>query len=83
MRKPPALFVAGSRQQAAYWAQQLGFGRHEWQYIDVNTSRGRRVEAIYLVGTFEQRPDWPDLYMALLPTGAELILAEDMVPSGG
>lgn len=76
------LFVAGSRQQAAYWANQLGYAPGEWQYLDVSTTRGRRTDTIFFVGTYEQRPDWPDLLMVLIPTGAEFILAEDMVPVG-
>ena len=80
MRKRPQLFVAGSRQQAEYWANQLGYGPGEWQYVDTHNSRGRREETIFVCGTHLERPDWPELYAALVPTGAELICAEDMVP---
>jgi hypothetical protein len=74
------LIVAGSAEQASYWARQLGYARNEWQYLAPHAIRGRMMETVFLVGTYQDRPDWPEVLMALEPTGAELILAEDMVP---
>lgn len=83
MRSIKALFVAGAAEQARYWAQQLGFGPNEWQYLSPAAIRGRRGGTIYLVGTYELRPDWPEILDALIPTQARLIFAEEMVPHGG
>lgn len=80
--REPALFVAGSAEQARYWAEQLGFGPREWKYLTPNAIRGRHEPTIYLVGTYEERPDWPEILAALIPTRALLILAEEMVPRG-
>jgi hypothetical protein len=74
-----ALFVAGSAEQARYWAQQLGFGPREWQYLSSHTIRGRRGGTVYLVGTYYKRPDWPEILDALIPTGAVLVDGQEMV----
>lgn len=81
-RKFPMLFVAGTRQEAHYWAQQLGFAYGEWHFIEAHSTHGYRVETIFFVGTYREREDWPELQIALQPIGAEWIFAEEMVPVG-
>lgn len=78
--KERVLFLAGSFDQAEYWANQLGFTRSEWQYLPINAIRGMREPTIFMVGTWWQRPDWDELWMSLIPCEPTLIYAEEMVP---
>lgn len=80
VQKQPMYIVAGNRGQAELWARELGYTPKEWRYIDQNSCRGIQTDVIFLVGTYYARKDWPELQVALEPTGAELVLAEEMVP---
>lgn len=49
-------------------------------WIARRTARVRTEPALIVAGTREQAAHWPALLDALVPTGAELVLGEEMLP---
>lgn len=68
MKQPP-LILAGSMEQARFYARRLGlFNPNEWRYVTPRTAMGYDRPTVYVVGTWWRRRDFREALDALLPS---------------
>lgn len=61
------LIIAGNNDQAKQCARSYGLQYHEWSYVyGAEALHGMRGHPVWLVGTYDDRKDWPRLRQIII-----------------